>query len=135
MKVIVCCENNNGMMFNNRRVSFDTAVIIRIIELTKGHKIWMSNYSASLFSECDVVNINFAENALSEAASGEYCFVESQSLKAFEKWISEIIVFKWNRDYPSDLKFDLDLSEWSLKLTEDFKGNSHDNITMEVYVK
>ena len=135
MKVIACLENSNGMMFNNRRVSFDSAVITKIMELTKGDKLWMSSYSASLFNEYDMSSINFADNALSEAADGEYCFVENLLVKPFEKWISEIIVFKWNRDYPSDFKFDIDLSEWNLKHTKDFKGNSHDKITMEVYVK
>ena len=133
MKVIVCCENSNGMLFNNRRVSQDKVVAEKIIELTKKTKLWMDNYSYLLFEKLNSSNINLAEEALSEAAQHEYCFVEKQMLAPYEKWISEILVFRWNRDYPSDKNLDIELSEWNLKYTEEFSGDSHDKITMEVY--
>lgn len=135
MRVIICCENSNGMMFNNRRVSQDITVIKKIIELTKHSKLWMNKYSYSLFETVDDANINIAENTLNEVSGGEYCFVENQELRLFEKWISEAIVFRWNRDYPADKFLDIDLSKWNLKYVDEFKGNSHDKITMEVYVR
>ena len=46
-----------------------------------------------------------------------------------------MIVFKWNRVYPKDFEFELDLSKWKLAESSEFKGSSHDNITMEVYVR
>lgn len=133
MKVIVCCENSNGVLFNNRRVSQDRVVSERIIELTKSSKLWMDNYSYSLFKELNAPNINLTENILSEAADSEYCFVEKQALVPYEKWISEIFVFRWDRDYPFDKEIDVDLSDWKLKCSEEFRGNSHEKITMEVY--
>lgn len=133
MKVIVCCENSNGMLFNNRRVSQDKVVTAKIVELTRETKLWMDNYSYSLFEALSASNINLADDALSEASEHEYCFVEKQMLAHYEKWISEIIVFRWNRDYPSDKELDIDLSEWRMKHTEEFIGNSHEKITMEVY--
>lgn len=133
MKVIACCENSNGMLFNDRRVSKDRAVLERIVKLTKASKLWMDNYSYSLFKELDASNINLTENVLSEAADGEYCFVEKQVLVPYEKYISEIIIFRWDRNYPFDKELDVDLSRWKLKHTEEFGGNSHDKITMEVY--
>ena len=100
MKVIVCCEKNNGMMFNNRRVSQDKVVSERIVELTKSNKLWMDYYSYALFEKLNVININLAENTLAEAADSEYCFIEKQELPPYEKWINEIVVFRWDRDYP-----------------------------------
>ena len=94
MKVIVCCENNNGMMFNNRRVSRDKVVIKKIIELTKGCKLWMNNYSYALFENEEAVNVNIAENVMTETAEDEYCFVENESPSQYEKWIDEIIIFR-----------------------------------------
>lgn len=135
MRVILCCENSNGIMFNNRRVSKDTFVVQKIVEMTKDCKLWMSKYSYSMFKENDVSNINIAENVLVEAADGEYCFLEGELLMQCEKWIEEIVLFKWNRDYPADFKLDIDLSAWQLKHTEEFVGNSHECITMEVYSK
>ena len=53
----------------------------------------------------------------------------------YEKWIEKLMIFKWNRVYPKDFEFDIDLSEWKLSQSSEFKGSSHDNITMEVYVR
>ena len=133
MKVIVCCEKSNGILFNNRRVSQDKVVSDRIVELTKSNKLWMDNYSHALFEKLNALNINIDENTLAEAADSEYCFVEKQGLLPYEKWISEIIVFRWDRDYPFDKELDVDLSGWNLKHSEEFCGNSHEKITMEVY--
>jgi len=133
MKIIVCCEKSNGMMFNNRRVSRDKVVSERIVELTKSNKLWMDSYSYTLFEKLNASNINLAENTLAEAADNEYCFVEKQEMLPYEKWISEIIVFRWERDYPFDKELEVDLSAWKLKLSEEFIGNSHEKITMEVY--
>jgi hypothetical protein len=52
-----------------------------------------------------------------------------------EAKIEKIIVFWWNRHYPSDRKFDLDLSKWNKVSEEEFAGYSHEKITKEVYEK
>ena len=51
--------------------------------------------------------------------------------------IEELIIFKWNRRYPSDLTLDFNPSEHNMVLvkSEDFKGTSHEKITMEVWTK
>lgn len=135
MIAIVCIDDNGGMMFNNRRQSRDSILIDKITEITKGSKLWLNKYSYSLFEDKNMSNINVDESFVLEAANGEYCFVENVSLKDYEKWIEKLIVFKWNRVYPKDFEFDMDLSEWKLVESSEFKGNSHDKITMEVYVR
>lgn len=135
MIIIACCENSYGMMFNNRRVSQDNYVIDKIIGLTKGTKLWVSNYSYSLFEKKNPENINVSEMFLSEASNNEYCFIEKEQVSKYQKWIDEIILFRWNRDYPSDQTFDIDLSEWELVSQDEFQGDPHEKITMEVYRK
>ena len=39
MNLIVCIANNNGIMFNKRRVSKDALLIERLKGITKGNKI------------------------------------------------------------------------------------------------
>ena len=135
MIAIVCIDDNGGMMFNNRRQSRDAILLEKIIEITRGSKLWINKYSYPLFEDKNISNINVDESFVLEAANGEYCFVENVGLRGYEKWLEKLIVFKWNRVYPKDFEFDIDLSEWKLSESLEFKGSSHDNITMEVYVR
>ena len=135
MIVIVCVDNNLGMMFNNRRQSRDIEVVKKIIEFTKGSSLWMNKYSYELFEELDCNRINIDSGFLSETANGEYCFVENIDLEPYEKWLEKIIVFRWNTVYPSDHELDIDLGSWQLLESSEFVGKSHEKITMEVYVK
>lgn len=135
MIVIVCIDDNLGMTFNKRRQSRDILLIQKVVEMAKNSKIWVNKYSYPLFEEVGTVNVNVDETFLSEAANGEYCFVENKELKPFEKWIEKMIVFRWNRSYPADQTFDIDLSKWQLSEVSEFEGNSHEKITVEVYVR
>ena len=135
MIVIVCVDDRGGMMFNHRRQSADKILRDRILELTAGRKLWMNHYSASQFADVENPSLNIDDSFLSEAQEGEYCFAEDTALKPYEQWIEKIILFKWNRVYPSDRSFDISLKNggWKLRSREDFSGNSHEKITMEVY--
>ena len=135
MKVILCLDDNNGMVFNNRRQSRDEKIIEKILDITKKNRLWINKYSYSLFEIFNASNVNVDDLFLSEAPMGEYCFVETSELTNYEKWIEEIIVFRWNRDYPYDKELDIDLSKWKLINSLEFEGNSHKKITMEVYSK
>jgi len=135
MIVIVCVDDNLGMMFNNRRQSLDIEVVKKVVGLTKGSWLWMNKYSYGLFEELDCTNINVDSGFLSKTANEEYCFVENVDLKPFEKWVEKIIVFRWNTVYPSDRELDIDLKSWELIESSEFSGKSHEKITMEVYIK
>lgn len=134
MIVILCLDDKNGMMFNNRRQSKDKFVIQDILKLVNGKKLFISSYSESLFQGLEsklIIDNNFLNNAAEE----DYCFVENNNLKDFSEKIEKIIVYKWNRIYPSDLKLEITIQEWNLIGRFEFVGNSHDKITREVYVK
>ena len=135
MIAIVCIDDDLGMTFNKRRQSRDITLIQKVVKMAKNSKIWINKYSYPLFEEVSTVNVNVDETFLAEAANGEYCFVENKELQPFEKWIEKLIVFRWNRSYPADQTFDIDLSKWQLSEVSEFEGNSHEKITMEVYAK
>lgn len=134
MIVILCLDDKKGMMFNNRRQSKDKFVIQDILKLVDGKKLFISSYSESLFQGLEsklIIDDNFLNNATEE----DYCFVENNNLKDFSEKIEKIIVYKWNRIYPSDLKLEITIQDWNLIGRFEFVGNSHDKITREVYVK
>ena len=45
MKLIICVDDNNGMMFNRRRQSKDREVRHDILAYTMPERIWMNEYS------------------------------------------------------------------------------------------
>lgn len=49
--------------------------------------------------------------------------------------INEIVLYKWNRDYPADAFFDFNKKEFERVSTIDFPGKSHDRITKEVWIR
>lgn len=136
MILIVAVDDRNGMTFNKRRQSQDAVLRDMILEMTKNSKLWMNHYSAKQFTSPMAPQINVTEDFLSEAAPGEYCFVENVAVATYEKWIEKIVLCKWNRAYPGDQYFDIDLtSGWKLENAYDFHGSSHEKITMEVYTR
>lgn len=91
----------------------------------------MNAYSAKLFENNPQICVS--ETFLEQKDA--ICFVEDQDVTPYLPEIDTIILFHWNRDYPADLFFTVDLSEWNRIHQEEFAGKSHDKITMEVYKK
>lgn len=133
MTVIACADENMGMLFNNRRVSRDKAVICKIAEITGEHRLWINQFSEELFE--GVCSCNIDSGFIDKAEEDDFCFVENVPLLPYEKHIGRMILFRWNRKYPSDVKLDISLDGWKLTASEEFRGNSHEKITMEVYTK
>lgn len=137
MIVVICVDEKNGMMFHCRRQSQDRIMRENLLAECGGNLLHMNKYSESLFKDNAKAGIAVSEDFLCEAGEGDFCFVEDVDVKDYRKRIEAVILYKWNRRYPADIHFSLDLteSEWILERTEDFKGSSHDRITKEVYRK
>lgn len=139
MKVFTCVDNAGGMSFNNRRQSKDAKVYESIVSIVSGRGeepvLRIAPYSLPLFQEMSGLRLLVADDFLAQAGPGDYCFVETPALKNFEDKIDTIFVFRWNRDYPADTVFPLDLtgSDWSLTGAREFEGKSHKKITLEKY--
>lgn len=123
-----------GMLFNKRRQSRDSKVLEDIFCITES--LWIHPFSEKMFQEQNekfkiMVDDKFMEKAL----PGQYCFVENQELMLYSNTIEQIILYCWNRKYPSDFKLDLDLSKWETKEVTEFVGSSHEKITKKIYKK
>lgn len=133
MKIMVCLDDKNGMLFGGRRQSKDSLLRQRMLELAGAQPLWMNGYSAGQFDPEDRIHIDeaFPENAPEDA----WCFVENTDLTPYLPRIRQVAVFRWNRHYPATAYFPLDYFEnkWQFAGTREFPGSSHDNITEEVY--
>ena len=131
MNIIICLDDKNGIEFNKRRQSRDSVLCDRILSITKGHALWMSRYSAKMFLSAKV---NVDTEFLNLANDGDYCFVENDDFMRYLDKLEKVIVYRWNRVYPSDKKVATDfLNEKQLTSSIDFKGSSHERITEEIY--
>lgn len=135
MKVIIFLDDRNGMLFNKRRQSRDQAVTDEICMLCQGKVLWMNDYSYPVYGNLKGVEIKCCQDFIQKAGTGEYALVETDDLKTHAENIEELLVFRWNRSYPSDKKLGLDLSEWQCAEEKEFPGNSHEKITLEKYIK
>ncbi len=130
MILIACVDDNMGMAFNHRRQSQDRVLRQHLLERVGASKLWMSPYSARQFDALPE-NVLVSEHFLPEAGAGEYCFAELNCPDDAEG----IVLYRWNRSYPADMRFTLDLAGFRLTEQTDFAGFSHPKITEEIYMK
>ncbi len=133
MKLIVCLDERRGMAFNHRRQSRDRVLTEDLVKTVGDAKLFVTPYSVSLFAEQPLTPI-VSEDPMREAADRDFCFLELSSPASSEA-ISELILYHWNRHYPSDTPFLLDMSAFSLVSSTEFVGFSHEKITKEVWKK
>ena len=132
MTVAVCVDDKMGMLFNHRRQSRDKVLIDDLMNIAE--KVKINGFSEALFEDFkDRIEIDeeFLENAKNE----DVCFVEDIDLEPYADKIDKVILYFWNRHYPSSLKFNVDLSDYNFIEETEFQGNSHEKITREVYKK
>ncbi len=129
MIVFACVDDNFGLCFNKRRQSRDKTVYDRIYEIIGDKKLYITEFSKELFKE-DKILIK-KEVFISDEET--FFFIENEIPENLCK-AEKIILFHWNRNYPSDLKFTLPDCFKEVNRYE-FKGNSHDKITEITYEK
>ncbi|MCI5911420.1 MAG: ribonuclease Z [Oscillospiraceae bacterium] len=129
MDLIVCLDDDDGMKFNHRRQSRDQKVINDILNNLEGQKLYSDEESRILFpkNRLDIVYVS----DLTDIEG--YFFAESTSNIPEEKNIDNLIIYKWNRRYPSDEKFPIPYHEWKMISSVEFVGKSHEKITKEIY--
>ena len=133
MIAVVCLDDRNGICFNKRRQSSDRVLCEKLVAVVGNGQLRMNNYSAALFSDCTdkfVVDEKFWEHTKKD----DYCFFEDGTVNEIAATAKQILVFRWNRQYPADTWFLQDhLCNRCMLHTEDFSGSSHERITLEVY--
>lgn len=134
MNIIICLDDKNGMMFNKRRQSQDSVLRSRVLDMSSGSSLWMSPYSAKQF-ETSSANIKVDKNYQKRAQKDDFCFVEDVPCSLENA--DSVIIYRWNRHYPADVYFELDLikSGYRLVRVDEFAGSSHEKITEEIYEK
>lgn len=143
MVIVACADDLYGMMFNHRRQSKDLAVtedICHMIDSEEGNvKMWIKQYSSSLFVDKEeLCNRIIVDDAFSEKCNkADFCFIEGEISAELLGRAEKVILYRWNRVYPSDCKLDSAALEDAFAKTQiiEFAGSSHELITKEIYIK
>ena len=130
MELMLCLDDRDGLLFNHRRQSRDVEVCRKALQLAAGRPLWMNAYSEPLFQTLGG-EVAITEQLYENAGSDDICFAERE-LPAMEQ-VHRLYVFRWNRVYPSDVKFSPEDTGFRMTGKEEFQGNSHALITLEVY--
>lgn len=127
MNIIICIEKNKGISFNNRRLSKDKKIIDDIV---KNYDVVGNKYTQAMFEE---YGLTIKEKKIKNATKKDlYYFIEDDSINSID-CINNLIIYDFNRNYPSDVKLIINLENFIL--IEEFKieGTSHKEIIKKVY--
>lgn len=129
MTLYICLDDRNGLKFNKRRQSRDAAVL-EDIRSQIAENLRIEPFSEKLIQEAEIPYV------LSSEAAEDY-FAEDVPSEEILNQTERIVIYRWNRHYPADVRWDPDLSAlgFSLRETTEFPGTSHEKITREVYEK
>lgn len=129
MTLYICLDDRNGLKFNKRRQSRDAAVLEDIRSQLAG-SLLIDAYSEKLMQEASIPYVLPPETAADFFAED----VPSEEILAQTE---TIVIYRWNRHYPADVRWEPDLASlgFALRETTEFPGTSHEKITREVYGK
>lgn len=129
MTLYICLDDRNGLKFNKRRQSRDAALLKDIRSQIAGNLL-IEPFSEKLIQEAEIPYVLPPETA-------EDYFSEDIPSEELLNRTERLVIYRWNRHYPADVRWNPDLSAlgFSLVETTEFPGTSHEKITREVYEK
>jgi hypothetical protein len=135
MTLYFCLDIRGGMAFNHRRQSRDWAVLADIRSRLEGN-LHIDPISRRLMETVEIP-FCYAPAEITEGMEAFHFFVEDRIPGDWVGFASTVVLYHWNRHYPADQFFTIDLPAMGFALAErvDFPGTSHETITREVYVK
>lgn len=132
MTIYLCLDDRGGLLFNGRRLSRDAAVLA---DMAAGlaDTLTIDPFSEKLISAAGIP-YTLAAQPLPE---GCHFFLENRNPEAMLPLAENVVIYRWNRHYPSDVRWTGSPADYGFTLsqTSEFPGKSHELITKEVYVK
>lgn len=128
MTVYLCLDDRGGLTFNGRRLSRDAAVLA---DMASEGPVTIDGFSEKLLAGIPYI--------LAEELLPEDCrfFLENRNPEDVLPAADRLVIYRWNRHYPSDVRWEGQPGDHGFILSEtsEFPGKSHEKITKEVYVK
>ena len=145
MTIIACIDLRFGLSMNGHRQTRDGIVIRNIVRETENPDIGLTVTESTaryIMSYFNPVKTNIPLNIVSEITPKQpedaTVFIETAPIKLIHKLISHadrIILYIWDKTYThTDYFPDMQRNDaWSLSHIDYFTGDSHEEITKQVY--
>ncbi len=136
MKVVVCHDLMNGIMFNNRRTCHDVNQRKHLKQLINGANLYMSEYSYKKFS--DIFPDAKIVHDVSSIKDDEFFWLENDLFNLNLDDVDEFIVYVWDNTFPSDFDFDYinnNFDKFSLIELGEFKDSIGDKFFVKKYLR
>ena len=135
MNTYICLDDRNGMLFNRRRQSRDSAVL-EDIRAQIPEELTIDPFSEKLIQASGIPYVLAGEN-LAAVPENVHFFAENRTAEELMPLTHRLVIYCWNRHYPADVRWNVDPVEAGFTLTErlEFPGSSHETITREVYIR
>lgn len=130
---VLCTDDDMGLLFNKRRQSSDSELRKWLLALLDGRPLYMDTYTHAQFADEPQQTLQVSDEYLSLMSDGDTCFTEKNhdALPAG----CDYIICRWNRRYPSDVRFDADPADYNIELIAEIPGSSHERITIERWTR
>lgn len=134
MTLVLCLDDECGMMFNHRRQSRDRILIAELLKTVGENRLFVSPYSKTLFAE-GTTTITVADDPCAVAGKDDFVFVEDTDPSDAWERVTTLIIYRWNSLYPADTYFTCDLTGFRMTDVTAFEGSSHEFINKEIWKK
>lgn len=125
MTAIIALDDKDGYTLFGKRLSRDRRMIDDIV--TSFPKVYTLPGSAELFAGR---NVTIAGNAADGIPDDAAIFLENTPVPAAA---DTLIVYRWGKHYPSNVRYTPAKDRWYIRKTEDFEGYSHPKMKKETY--
>ena len=130
MTLSFCLDDRGGLLFNGRRLSRDANLLA---DLSAAGPVTVDAFSEKLLTSAGIPFLIAGEQIPSDARF----FLENRDPDTLIPLADKVVIYRWNRHYPSDVRWEKNPADFGFTLSEttEFPGKSHETITKEVYVK
>lgn len=139
MTVVLMLDESSAMAFHGQRQSSDRSITDYVVKNTS-QRIVVSPYTANLIRrQCPALiasnRLLVDVNPFEKASGNDIVINEEFSMRLYAYKIDRLLIARWHETYPGDLHSDLDLSRFALTEKKEIKGESHERITLEFYIR
>ncbi|MCR5718894.1 MAG: hypothetical protein K6F80_07660 [Oscillospiraceae bacterium] len=139
MVLFVCADPENGVAFNSRRQTSDTAVYADLCAFAESNRcgITMTEYSRKAVARylTKFQPLGLQHPIFTEEPQGFFSELQDcGDFMSIEEY-SEVVLYRWDHVYPADTYLQLDLHSLCKIDEQVLSGSSHEKITKETYRK